>query len=358
MELPVDTGVVERIEPEIAKYGDAGLHEWRTLSRSPVDAVLLGQLPAVKACLTALGEGAGDEPDARLDAIDAAIGEAVDRLPQPYGSAAREYFWLRDLKVGVEAPTKGTRELEAARCFPRITTKRWFGKANSKYLGMEPRQLVVALVTCALCGVSDPMAYVSMRESGVAPPTSSDPPSSDPPDYGISGRGSGVLARPPLVLAAAAILAAGVVAALIATGFPGSESTPSERAFTRSVRDGSVPLPRGWAVDAQTGEPVAPASLPKRFGPNGGQLGGGNVFCPCVMQRQHRVGSQSSREPTYAMTGERLLFRLRLHDPSNEALAEARIWIATRIGGNRITLTANMEWPTTTPIRLYLSKTK
>ncbi len=346
MEQAEETGLVESVEPEIAAFADAGLYEWRTAS-DPIDVALLGRLPAVQERLADLGPGASEDVDARLDAIDIAIEQAIGRLPQPYSNAAEAHFGFVPVPDGEEPPTKSVREDAAADCFPRITSGgRWYIKPNGKHLGLKPRDLVVGLVAASLCGVADPMAYLVARARGVKAqplPSSAAP---QPPTSQIE--------RPPwrLLAGLGVVAVAGVAAVVIAITSSGGEGgTPVERAERRAIQAGVVPPPQGWAVNAQTGKPSPPSTLPKRFGPNSGQIAGGNVFWSCVATTKP-CSIPKRGEPTIAKAGDQLLLRLRLHNPSDEPLAEARIWIATQTGSDSISLTANLEWPTTTPDRI------
>jgi hypothetical protein len=345
MEISLQSRHFEDVETAVARFAAAGPLEWRKVKAKPgSDVDLLLSLPPVRQQLASFDGDLQTDANAAADAIEAALRAAILELPSPYLDAAQEQFGFASRELDGAIPKKGERERLAAIKLGR-TTQRWYSAPSSEHDCLRPRDYVAALVACALCGAPDPMAYVSRREAGIAPPTSSDPPSSV-----TSGPDSHAWVRPALLLAVCTILVAGVIAVVVATGFPGSEQTPSERELTQAIRDGSLPPPIGWAVDAQTGELVPPASLPKHFEHDGGQLGGGNVFWSCVIESTPcRVPKPG--QPTYASAGDHLLMRLRLHDSSSEALAEARIWISTRTASDSIALTANMEWPTTTPNR-------
>jgi hypothetical protein len=347
VEIELQSQLLPQVELAVATFAGAGPLEWRKLKAKPAsDVELFLSLPSVQQQLASFDGDLQADVNAAADAIEAAIRLAIEkRLSSPYLDAALEHFgFIAHPELGQTPLNRGDREEQAALKLGR-TTKRWYTTPNKEYDGLKPRDYVVALVTCALCGVPNPMTSVGRRETGIAPPMSSDQPSSV-----ASGRNSRTWVRPALLLAGSTILIAGVVAGLIATGFPGSESTPDERALTQAIQDGSIPTPIGWAVDAQTGEPVSPASLPKQLGRDGGQLGGGDVFWSCVnASTPCRIPKRG--QPTYASAGDRLLMRLRLHDPSSEALAKVRVWISIRTGGDSTALTANMEWPTTTPNR-------
>jgi hypothetical protein len=347
MEIELQSQHFEDVGSAVARFSAAGPLEWRKAkdkAKHRSDVELLLSLPAVQQQLARFDGDVEADPNAAGDAIEAALKEAILELPSPYLEAAQEQFGFASRELDGAIPKKGERERLAAIQLGR-TTQRWYSEPTSEHDGLRPRDYVAALVTGALCGVPDPMAHLSRRETGITPPRGSVPPSSV-----TSGRDSRAWTRPALLLAGSIILVAGVAAVVIATGFPGKEQTPEERQLTQAILDGSLPIPIGWAVNAQTGKPVPPSSLPKHVEHDGGQLGGGDVFWSCVFTSAS-CSVPKRGQPTYASAGDRLLMRLRLHDPSSEALAEVRVWISTRTRGDSIVLTANMEWPTTTASR-------
>jgi hypothetical protein len=158
--------LVEQIQPAITAYAAAGQRFWRGPEvEPPVDVELLLGLPVVQQELARFDGDVEADLQAGADAIDAAIKSAIASLPKQFSEAALEQFGFTYRDPIATPYGKGDRELRAARALGR-TTQRWYDQPNKIYGGVKPRDYVVALVTCALCGVRDPLAFSAEREQG------------------------------------------------------------------------------------------------------------------------------------------------------------------------------------------------
>jgi hypothetical protein len=158
LEPQVDSQTFDRIQPVIAAFAAAGRREWRD---GRVDVQPLVDLVAVREQLDALDGTARASPDARANAIEAAIEAAINTLPDPFRTAALDHFAFTDDKPTPR--TKGERERLAAKSFSK--GDRWYRKPTSRYYDLSPQDYVIALVAAALCGVADPVAFTAGRES-------------------------------------------------------------------------------------------------------------------------------------------------------------------------------------------------
>jgi hypothetical protein len=167
--------LVEQIQPAITAYAAAGQRFWRGPEvEPPVDVELLLGLPAVQQELARFDGDVEADIQAGADAIDAAIKSAIASLPKQFSEAALEQFGFT-YRDPISTPYgKGDRELRAARALGR-TTQRWYDQPNKIYGGLKPRDYVIALVTCALFGVRDPVAFTAQREQGTSDQTSGPP---------------------------------------------------------------------------------------------------------------------------------------------------------------------------------------
>lgn len=157
--MPIDSALVERIEPEIAALAAKGRHEWkRKLAR--IDIELLASVPLVQARLARPGRAGRIDPDARLKAIDGVLEVAIKTLPSRYRNAALEHFGYTD--PNPDSPWgKTTREKQAASKFG--VGERSYRKPSNDYFGMKPGDYVIAVAACAFCGIADPIAYIARR---------------------------------------------------------------------------------------------------------------------------------------------------------------------------------------------------
>lgn len=170
MERQIDSTLIERIEPEIATLAAKGRQRWKKLARIDID--LLASVPLVQARLARRGRVGQIDPDARLKAIDGVLEAAIKTLPSHYRDAALEHFGYTNSNPK-EPWVKTTREKLAARKFG--VSDRLYRKPSDDYFGMKPADYIVALVTCAFCGISDPFAYIASREESDAEPAPSEP---------------------------------------------------------------------------------------------------------------------------------------------------------------------------------------
>ncbi len=102
-----------------------------------------------------------------------AIGAAMRVLPEPFYGAARDHFGFTDTATDEKAIGKVERERLAAYHLGR-TTHRWYYQSgrSADYQGRTPSEYVIALVTYALCGIADPVAYIAKHEeAGLASPS-------------------------------------------------------------------------------------------------------------------------------------------------------------------------------------------
>ncbi|HEV3322098.1 MAG TPA: hypothetical protein VG147_07920 [Solirubrobacteraceae bacterium] len=151
---------LELVQREMALFAAEGQYGWRRVLGA--DVALLVGLPNVQTQL-ATSTTPEIDPDAELNAIVAATTEAIEHLRQPFRDAAREQFGFTD--PNPKAPRKkGARETDAAEKLG--ISKRTYELPSAKYGGASPRDQIIRLVARALCGVSDPISFITERESG------------------------------------------------------------------------------------------------------------------------------------------------------------------------------------------------
>jgi len=133
-------------------FATEGQHAWRLAPSA--DVASLVNLPEVQKQLTK-STTLDIDRDSELNAITAAVNEAIERLPQPLRDAALEQFGFTD--PSPETPRKkGARENEAAEKLG--ISKRTYEVPSTKYGGASPRDHLVGLVADALCEPLHPTA--------------------------------------------------------------------------------------------------------------------------------------------------------------------------------------------------------
>jgi hypothetical protein len=153
-----DSQLIQRIEPQIAELADKGRHSKEDYK---VDLDLLTRVPLVQAQLAGLDGDARNHPDAQLIAILDALEMAIETLPERPREAALDHFGYTEPDPDNQA-LKGEREKRAVKAWGFGVD--WYRKAKRKYFGMKPSEYVIALATCALCGVAKPVDYIAQHE--------------------------------------------------------------------------------------------------------------------------------------------------------------------------------------------------
>jgi hypothetical protein len=173
MESQTHDKLFEQIQPYIAVLATQGRRNW-----DPVDSkvVHLAAAPPVQARLTELDPSARADPDATITAISAMTEAAIRSLPNPYRDAALDHLGFTDQGPG-DPLFLGARQALAAKAWGRSSG--WYRKPQRQYNGMKPSDYVVALVTCAFCGIPDPLAFVARRE-GTDPDAPPEAPETEP----------------------------------------------------------------------------------------------------------------------------------------------------------------------------------
>ena len=138
-------------------FAKAGRQRWR---QQLTDIRELEDLPVVQEALEEFGPDVVPDANTRRDAIDAAIERAIARLPFPFSSAALEHFGIANNE------TAQAHRFKEAAAQLGVTTARWYDKNvyDAPYNGLKPREYVIRLVTYALVGVDDPVAYLHERD--------------------------------------------------------------------------------------------------------------------------------------------------------------------------------------------------
>lgn len=329
LEQPTESLLVERIKPEVAAFAAEGCRSWR---ESQIDVSLLMGVPAVQAQLAVLEQSAeldGTDrarQDLERDAIQAAIETAIKSLPHPYSSAALDRFGFTD--DGKLPSGKGVLEKRAIQHFPRIGTTRWWTKPQRKYSDLSPHNYVVALVTCALCGIADPAAFLAERHPSPADGVAAEPEPADQPQAGDLRTGSRARA-----------IAAGVAASLgLAVAAWAIWGSGGGRSDARAIP------PQGSVVDAQTGKVSPASSLPAHPAATGGQLGGGHIIHACVVGPTG-CAYPLKGQPVIAAPRDVVHVDLVLHNPEAAPLSEAKLSVAVTRQVASGVVTASYEWP-------------
>jgi hypothetical protein len=294
-------------EPEVAKFAHAGLQGWRN---EGVDVAALLRLEAVREKL--IGVGA----DAEREAVERAIEAAIERLPKPFAPAAKAHFGF---DPDLEGPGIVVRQERAANLLATLSG-RWYRQANSKYLGLQPEEYVVALVAASLAGADDSLALVAATKGDGASPAPSLSVEELEPDGGAA-----ILVVPVLIVAAC------LVAALIEwEGWRGEQE----------------PFPaRGSIVDAQTG--VASASWLVRPTPNSQGIPWQGVLRACNLSTEdcERWETPGGEVAVAARSGDTIDFRVRLHDLRSKPVSLLRLAAASVQSGGRAAVQLSIAWP-------------
>ncbi len=316
VEHALETPLLALIRPEVAVFAAEGRHRWR---ESKINVDLLSDLPAVQVQLTVLEQSAeiGDTPrakqDRERDAIEAAIEAAIRSLPHPYSSAALDRFAFTD--DDPQPSGKGVLEERAIRHFPKITTTRWWTKPRQGDGGLSPHDYTVALVSCALCGIADPVAFLAGRGPT---PDATTATSGDPPTP--AARRLVTIYRWPLVFAGALVVGALIVAvALLGRGRGRADAATADigRAFAQ--------FPKERRASVETGEEV-----------------GGITLKACPVTGACDVPS-TKRAPA-ARLGEQVSFILDISESYQEPIATMSLTASTAIHNGYTDVTVVAEW--------------
>lgn len=146
----------DRVHAQVATIAREGVRAWYI---ERVDVASLLALPAVARALATLDAAAvpaASSPE--FVAIERALEEASNALPQPFACAALAYFGFANALQQKITP----RQNDAAACFGKVDG-RWYRLEQPALFGLQPQQYVVELVTAALLGISEPRAYVDTR---------------------------------------------------------------------------------------------------------------------------------------------------------------------------------------------------
>jgi hypothetical protein len=323
---------VRQIESAVATYAGAGPLAWRKPKAKPAgDVELLLSLPSVQDQLASFDGDLQTDLNAAADAIEAAIRLAIEtRLSSPYLDAALEHFGLiAHPDLGATPLSLGDREELAAKKLGR-TTQRWYTTPGKEHDGLKPRDYVVALVTCALCGIDDPISYIADREQDGAP-IEADIASAE---SHLKLRQHGTYSRRTVLIAAAiaTVMLIGAGVWMFSTASGGGKG------------DALATPPLGSVVDAQTGKVSPASSLPAHPAATAGQLGGGHTIQACIVGRTG-CAYPLRGQPVMARPGDILLVNLTLHNPDATPLSEAKISVAVsrQAAGDKIF--SSYEWP-------------
>lgn len=277
----------------MAAFADAGKREWRQTASS-VRALV--DLPAVQEQLAAFEPARRAGPDAEAEAIEAAIELAISGLADPFRSAARDYFAYTDEKL--EPRTKGQREQLAAKHFGR--GDRWYRKpAGAPFGERTPRDHIVALVTAALTGPSEPQQRATSRRRRVW-----------------------------AIVAAVLLALVAIPIVLVATDDSGTAQ--------------AVPPP-GSVVDASNGKVVS-ASLPNSRREHEGAIEGGRLLTGCLLGSGPCLYPPKG-QPVVASAGQVVRFNVRLHDTTPAPVAEVKLEAYERRDAADVAISVTDEFP-------------
>jgi hypothetical protein len=179
LESQTDSQLIKRIEPEIAALAAMGRRRWEP---AKINVDLLTSLPLVQDRLAQLDPLARSDPDAEVKAISDALEAAIQTIPRPYKSAALDHFGFTDEEP--QPMYQEPREDRAAKAWGYGAG--WYRRPRAEYFGMQTRQYVITLATCAFCGITNPIAYIARRE-GVDAETVPNRPQEDqnPTSHGV-----------------------------------------------------------------------------------------------------------------------------------------------------------------------------
>jgi hypothetical protein len=228
---------MSELQTEVAKFAYAGRRHWR---EAQIDVPLLLDSTAVESQLEILEVGAGDDPNADRDAIEAAIESAIAKLPDPYRAAALDHFGFGG--TGREPTGIESRRDRAAKHLKGGRSARWYRLESDEFLGLKPEDYVVALVSASLSGAADPIATVAKTKAeGDLRPGE---------DENARRDASGATIWIPLAVTVAVIAILGGLGWLIA-GSPERFEIPQRLLVPE----------RGSVVDAQSGDVWVPGSV-------------------------------------------------------------------------------------------------
>ncbi len=317
MKPAVESQFLSRAEAAVAVLASSGLGSWRT---KPVDVELLCELPLVQEQMARPGHGSETDADTRRYAIEQAVEAAIRSLPETFRDAAFADFGTGDYWEA----SKRKRAEAAGAAFNK--SYRWYEELgrSTTYHGKTPREYVTALVTCALCDISDPVSYLA-REAASS--------------NGLLGVSIAEMAptRGPRLEPRSVAVAVGALALAIVTA-------AALGAFSTGSNEPRLPSP-GSIVNAATGRVSPPGSLPVHPAVTSGQLGGGTSVLTACIQTGDECRFPPAGQPTLARPGDMLRLRLRLHDGEEQPISELRVTVSTEPHGAEVQTTALLEWP-------------
>jgi hypothetical protein len=161
LESQANSQLVEQIEPEVRALVVLGRRRWDPVK---INVDLLASVPLVQDRLAQLDPLTRSDPDAEVKAISDALEAAIQTLPSLYKNAALDHFGFTDEEP--QPMYQEPREDRAAKAWGYAAG--WYRRPRKEYFGMQTRQYVIALVTCAFCGIANPIAYIAEREGADA----------------------------------------------------------------------------------------------------------------------------------------------------------------------------------------------
>lgn len=161
LESQANSQLVEQIEPEVRALVVLGRRRWDPVK---INVDLLASVPLVQDRLAQFDPLTRSDPDAEVKAISDALEAAIQTLPSLYKNAALDHFGFTDEEP--QPMYQEPREDRAAKAWGYAAG--WYRRPRKEYFGMQTRQYVIALVTCAFCGIANPIAYIAEREGADA----------------------------------------------------------------------------------------------------------------------------------------------------------------------------------------------
>jgi hypothetical protein len=285
VEFELQSQTFEQVRLAVRTFARAGPVEWRMIGGKPDSEVeLLLSLPFVQEQLASFEGDLAADANAAADAIEAALRRAIDLLPSPYQEAAREHFGFGERELDGAVPDQNEREKRAARKLGR-TSHRWYKDPHKEHAGLAPRDYVVALIACVLCGIPNPTAYVGglvppRPTPHESPPGTSEPPVAIPPQPArkqsahMPSRRFVALALGGLLACAAAVAAA--LGAFTGVGTPGPQAA-RHSGQSRGLQTAPEPVLNPDAFCTALGADAQEHTGTTEFVSSPGQLGGGEV---------------------------------------------------------------------------------
>jgi hypothetical protein len=276
VEIELQSQTFEYVRAAVTTFALAGPVQWRMIGGKPhSDVELLLSLPFVQEQLASFDGDPEADANAAADAIEVAIQRAIDLLPSPYQEAAREHFGFGERELDGVIPDQNIREERAARKLGR-TSHRWYKDPNKEHTGLAPREYVVALIACLLCGISNPA--VRVRELAPSPLKQEPPPdTSEPPPPRFPQlarqRPTRMPARRSIALALGGLLACGAVVAAALGAFAGGTHGRQAALEPLPNRDASCASLQGAAGLKHTGTTEFVDSPGQLQGGEGGLVG-------------------------------------------------------------------------------------